>query len=186
MALWGNKDTLNDLVGTVTVNYDSKLVDGNSTTFVTAGLSAGDVISIGTGNTFGQAVVAGVTSETQISIASTQFLTIGIPEFGATGVAYTVSQEPVYTLGVGETARGTLGGASFVYGVDATEATVAAATTAFGKEAGFAVAHAGWVAVATTYIDSNKRLRVKSEVLVAMGGTMGGNDALDDDVFADS
>ena len=190
MALWGNKDTFSDLVGTVTVNYDSKLIDGDSTTFVTAGLSAGDVISIGTGNTFGQAVVAGVTSETQISIASTQFLTIGIPEFGATGVAYTVSQEPIYTLGIGETARGTVGGASFVYGVDETEVAVArTATVSSGgidKAGGFAVAHSGWVAVATTYIDSNNRLRVKSEVLVAMGGTMGANDSLDDAVFPDA
>jgi len=182
MALWGNKDSFSDLTGTVTVDYATKIVDGNATTFVTAGISTGDVISIGAGNTFGQAVIAGVTSETQLSIASTQFLS------GAaiSGVAYTVSQEPVYTLGVGSTLRGTIGGPSFVYGVDANEVTVAAATTAFGKEAGFAVAHAGWVAVAATYTDSNGRTRIKSEVLVASGSISTSFDAPDDAIFPDA
>jgi len=185
MALWGNKDSFSNLTGTVTVDYANKIIDGDTTTFVTAGISTGDVISIGVGNTFGQAVIAGVTSETQISIASTQFLS------GAAiaGIAYTVSQEPVYTLGVGETARGTVGGASLVYGVDQTEVGVArTADVTFGvtKSGGYGVAHSGWVSVASTYIDSNNRLRVKSEVLVAMGGTMGANDALDDSIFPDS
>jgi len=182
MALWGNKDSFSYLTGTVSVDYSTKVVTGSGTSFSTAGISTGDVISIGTGNTFGQAVIAGVTSETQISIASTQFLS------GAaiSGIAYTVSQEPVYTLGVGETARGTVGGLSLVYGVDATEATVAAATTAFGKEAGFAVAHAGWVAVAATYTDCNGNVRIKSEVLVASGSISTSFDASDDSIFPDA
>ena len=188
MALWGNKDSFSNLTGTVTVDYANKIIDGDSTTFVTAGISTGDVIAIGVGNTFGEAVIAGVTSETQISIASTQFLS------GAAiaGIAYTVSQQPVYALGIGETARGTLGPA-LIYGVDANEATVAAATTAFGKEAGFAVAHAGWVAVAATYTDSNGNTRIKSETLVAggadfngLGGISTSFDAGDDALFADS
>jgi len=180
MALWGNKDSFSNLTGTVSVDYATKVVTGSGTTFVTAGISTGDVISIGAGNTFGQAVVTSVTSATQLSIASTQFLS------GAaiSGIAYTVSEEPVYSLGVGEALRGTLGGPSLVYGVDATEATVAAATTAFGKEAGFAVAHAGWVAVAATYTDSNGRVRIKSETLVASGSITG--DATDDAIFPDS
>ena len=189
MALWGNKDSFSDLTGTVTVDYATKIVDGNATTFVTAGISTGDVIAIGAGNTFGEAVIAGVTSETQISIASTQFLS----GEAIAGIAYTVSQQPVYALGVGETARGTLGGSALIYGVDATEATVAAATTAFGKEAGFAVAHAGWVAVAATYTDSNGNTRIKSETLVAGGADFNGQggistsfDAGDDARFPDS
>jgi len=93
MALWGNKDSFSNLTGTVTVDYANKIITGSGTTFVTAGISTGDVISIGVGNTFGEAVISGVTSATQISIASTQFL-----ELGATGVAYTVSQKPSYTL----------------------------------------------------------------------------------------
>jgi hypothetical protein len=185
MALWGNKDSFNNLTGTVSVNYSTKVVTGSGTTFVTAGISTGDVISIGAGNTFGQAVISGVTSATQLSIASTAFLSGD----AISGIAYTVSQEPIYTLGVGETARGTVGGASLVYGVDQTEVGVArTADVTFGvtKSGGYGVAHSGWVSVASTYIDSNNRLRVKSEVLVAMGGTMGANDALDDDIFADS
>ena len=182
MALWGNKDSFSNLTGTVSVDYATKVVTGSGTTFVTAGISTGDVISIGTGNTFGQAVITGVTSATQLSIASTQFLSGD----AISGIAYTVSQEPVYTLGVGQTARGTIGGLSFVYGVDATEATVAAATTAFGKEAGFAVAHAGWVAVAATYTDSNGNVRIKSEVLVASGSISTSFDAADDSIFPDS
>jgi len=191
MALWGVKDTFSDLVGTVTVDYDSKVIDGDSTTFVTAGISTGDVITIGVGATFGEAVVAGVTSETQISIASTQFLALGIPGFGAAGVAYTASQKPIYTLGVGETARGTLGGASFIYGVDNVETGIAATATVQGKAGAFAVQHAGWVSVASTYIDSNGRLRVKSETLVAMGRDANGfggitGDAEDDATFPDA
>jgi hypothetical protein len=96
MALWGNKDTFSDLVGTIELNYSTKVVTGDTTTFVTAGISTGDVITIGAGGTFGEAVIAGVTSETQLLIASTQFLS------GATisaGTAYTVSQKPIYTLG---------------------------------------------------------------------------------------
>jgi hypothetical protein len=53
MALWGNKDSFSDLTGTVTVDYDNKVITGTGTTFVTAGISTGDVISIGVGNTFG-------------------------------------------------------------------------------------------------------------------------------------
>ena len=176
MALWGNKDSFSDLTGTVTVDYANKIVTGSGTSFSTAGISTGDVISIGAGNTFGQAVITGVTSETQVSIASTQFL-----ELGATGVAYTMSQQPVYVLGVGSTLRGTLGGPSLIYGVDANEVGMAATTSAFGKTGAFAVAHSGWVSVATTYTDSNGNLRVKSEVLVA-GGINTSFDA-DDDTF---
>jgi len=175
MALWGSKDSFSDLTGTVTVDYANKLINGTTTTFVTAGISTGDVISIGVGNTFGEAVIAGVTSETQISIASTQFL-----ELGATGVAYTVSQKPIYTL------HDSNYDATEIYGVDAAEVGVAATTP-------FAVTHGGWVAVAATYTDSNGRTRYKHEVLVAaaadqngFGGISTGFDAEDDAVFPDA
>jgi len=185
MALWGVRDTFSDLVGTVTVDYNSKVIDGDSTTFVTAGISTGDVISIGVGKTFGEAIVTGVTSETQISIASTQFLTLGIPEFGGTGVAYTASQKPSYTL------HDTNYGADDIFGVDNAETGIAATVTVQGKAGAFAVQHAGWVAVASTYIDSNGRMRVKSETLVAMGRDANGfggitGDAEDDATFPDT
>ena len=181
MALWGSKDSFSNLTGTVSVNYSTKVVTGAGTSFSTAGISTGDVIAIGAGNTFGEAVVAGVTSETQISIASTQFLS------GAAiaGVAYTVSQQPVYALGVGSTLRGTLGGPALIYGVDRNEVGIASVTSAFGKPAAFAVAHSGWVSVAATYTDCNGNVRVKSEVLVA-GGINTSFDADDDTLFPDS
>jgi len=164
MALWGNKDSFASLTGTVTVDYANKIITGSGTTFVTAGISTGDVISIGVGNTFGEAVVAGVTSATQISIASTQFLS------GAaiSGIAYTVSQKPIYTLGDSNW------GASEIYGVDSVEVGLARTTS-------FAVTHEGWVGV-TTYTDTHGNLRVKHEVLVA-GGILTTFDAEDDAKF---
>jgi len=164
MALWGNKDSFASLTGTVTVDYANKIITGSGTTFVTAGISTGDVISIGVGNTFGEAVVAGVTSATQISIASTQFLS------GAaiSGIAYTVSQKPIYTLGDSNW------GASEIYGVDSVEVGLARTTS-------FAVTHEGWVGV-TTYTDMHGRVRVKHEVLVA-GGILTTFDAEDDAKF---
>jgi len=164
MALWGNKDSFASLTGTVTVDYANKIITGSGTTFVTAGISTGDVISIGVGNTFGEAVVAGVTSATQISIASTQFLS------GAaiSGIAYTVSQKPIYTLGDSNW------GASEIYGVDSVEVGLARTTS-------FAVTHEGWVGV-TTYTDMHNNVRVKHEVLVA-GGILTTFDADDDAKF---
>jgi hypothetical protein len=164
MALWGNKDSFSNLTGTVTVDYANKIITGSGTTFVTAGISTGDVISIGVGNTFGEAVIAGVTSATQISIASTQFLS------GAaiSGIAYTVSQKPVYTL------EDTNWDADEIYGVDEIEVGLAATTA-------YAVGHSGWVGL-TTYTDMHGNLRVKHEVLVA-GGILTTFDAEDDTFF---
>ena len=164
MALWGNKDSFSNLTGTVSVDYSTKIVTGAGTSFSTAGIAAGDVISIGVGNTFGEAVVAGVTSETQISIASTG----GLSGLAISGIAYTVSQKPVYTLGDSNW------GASEIYGVDSVEVGLAATTA-------FAVTHEGWVGL-TTYTDTHGRLRVKHEVLVA-GGILTTFDAEDDAKF---
>ena len=171
MSLWGTADAVY-ATGTITVDYSTKTVTGSGTTFTNA--AAGDVISIGVGNTFGEAVISGITSDTILSIASTQFLS------GAAiaGVAYTVSQKPKYTL------HDTNYGAADIYGIDTLEVGVAATTK-------FAVAHAGWVGI-TTYNDMHGNLRVKSEVLVAMSGISTGTtsagvdgDAADDAAFTD-
>jgi len=61
-----------------------------------------------------------------------------------------------------------------VYGVDETEVGLAATTA-------YAVAHEGWVGI-TTYTDCHNNVRVKSEVLVAIGIT-GLDQANDDAVF---
>ncbi len=177
MSLWGNKDSLSNLTGTITINLATEVVTGSGTTFVTAGISTGDILVVGVGATYGQAVVTGVTSATQLSIGSTQFL---IPLNGSiAGAAYTVTQKPKYTLEDGQYNAPDVKSNRFsaVFGVDTTETTVAAATTVGGKNAAYAVAHAGWVGV-TTYVDNHGNFRVKSEVLVAMSGITTGADGI--------
>ena len=185
MALWGKADNLFS-PGTVEVNYSTETITGAGTSFTAAGISTGTTIVIGVGGTFGQAVISGITSDRVISIATTQYLS------GAaiSGVGYTLTQKPVYTLedsnyaGIQTTSTGLT---NAVYGVDEYEAAANAATGSKYK-----VAHAGWVGI-HTYIDQHGTLRVKSEVLVAMSGissnvpaTYGATgDALDDAVFPD-
>jgi hypothetical protein len=183
MALWGTSDSIFS-PGTVTVNYATKQVTGSGTSFV--GISTGSVISIGVGKTFGEAVVSGVTSQTVLSIASTQFLS----GRAISGVGYTVSQKPVYTLhdsnysvlGVGNTVN-------YIAGVDKYEAVAAVNTK-------YKVTHAGWVGVKTymarSDADGSLVLRVKSETLVAFSGITTGTasygvagDAADDTRYSD-
>lgn len=178
MALWGTADGIFS-PGTITVDYAQKTITGTGTSFRAAGVSTGTVISIGVGVTFGEAVISGVTSETYISIASTQFLS-GRP---ISGVAYTMSQKPVYVLqdsNYAESPAG-VGTINSVYGVDRYEAQSATNT----KQK---VSHAGWVGV-HTYIDMHGNYRVKSETLVAFSGISTGTPSYtsigdsSDDVF---
>ena len=171
MALWGTADAVY-ATGTITVDLSAKTIAGSGTTFTNA--AVGDVISIGVGNTFGEAVISAVTSDTAISIASTQFLA----NRTMAGVAYTISQKPKYTL------EDSHYGADEIYGVDIYEVGAAATTK-------YAVAHGGWVGI-NTYNDMHGTLRVKSEVLVAMSGISTGDtaaatdgDAADDTNFKD-
>jgi hypothetical protein len=178
MALWGTADSIIS-TGTVTVNYADKTVTGSGTSFTAA--TAGSVITVGTGGTFGEAVISGITSDTLISIASTDFLS------GAaiSGVAYTMSQKPVYLLQDSNyNILNTSSSTNAVYGVDANEAASNVTTQ-------YAVTHAGWVGI-KTYVDASGNLRVKSETLVAFSGISTGDatygsfgDALDDTVFPD-
>lgn len=178
MALWGTADSIYS-PGTVTVNFANKTITGSGTSFTNA--TVGSVISIGAGATFGEAVIAGITSNTYISIASTQFLR-NVP---IVGVAYTMSQKPIYVLqdsNYAESPAG-IGTINSVYGVDIYEAQLAVTTPQ-------KVAHAGWVGV-HTYIDTHGNLRTKSEVLVAFSGITTGTatvaspygDASDDATF---
>ena len=70
MALWGNTDLVYN-AGDIAVNLTSKEITGTTgvVTFTSA-VSEGDVVTVGTGATYGYAVVTGVTSTT-LSIAST-------------------------------------------------------------------------------------------------------------------
>ena len=53
MSLWGNKDSLDNLTGTITINLATETVTGSGTTFVTAGISTGDILVVGAGATGG-------------------------------------------------------------------------------------------------------------------------------------
>lgn len=164
MSLWGNKDSVYS-DGTVAIS--GKTVTGTGTTFNTAGLiNEGDVITVGAGQTQGEAVIASVTNATVLVLKDASHLDTGL----ISGATYSISQKPVYTL------KDTEYASSEIFGVDATEVGLARTTS-------FAVPHAGWVGV-QSYIDAHGRLRVKSEVLVA-GSTITG-DADDDDKFRDS
>ena len=155
MALWGTADAV-FATGTITVDLANKTITGSGTTFTNA--AVGDVISIGVGNTFGEAIISGITSNTFIAIGSTQFLA----NRAMVGVAYTISQKPKYTL------HDTHYGAADIFGLDPYEVGVANTTDKYG------VAHAGWVGI-NTYNDMHGNLRVKSEVLVAMSGISTGD-----------
>lgn len=185
MSLWGKSDNLFS-PGTVTVDYATETITGTGTSFRAAGISTGTVIVIGAGGTFGQAVISGITSETVISIATTQYLSGG----AIVGAAYTLTQKPVYTLEDSNydlTPTTSSGLTNQVYGVDEYEAAANAATGSKYK-----VAHAGWVGI-HTYIDNHGNFRVKSEVLVAMSGISSNTpatyaatgDAADDTQFPD-
>lgn len=167
MALWGTADSLFS-PGTVTVNYATETITGTGTSFRAAGISTGTVITIGVGGTFGQAVISGVTSERVISIATTQYLS------GAaiSGVGYTLSQRPIYTLEDSNydlTPTTSSGLFNNIYGVDQYEQ---AAVNASGTK--YHSAHAGWVGI-HTYIDCHGNYRVKSETLVAFSGIATGS-----------
>lgn len=187
MALWGKADSLYS-AGTVTVNLSAKTITGSGTSFTAAGITTGTVITIGVGGTFGQAVISGITSATLVSIATTQHLT-GVP---IVGIAYTLSQKPIYTLqdtnysGI-QTTSPTVTNA--IYGVDVAEAGYGNTATFRGKAGAYKVAHAGWVGI-HTYVDMHNNFRVKSETLVAMSGISSGattafatGDANDDSVY---
>jgi hypothetical protein len=150
MALWGTADSIFSPGTIASVDYAAKTITGSGTSFTAA--AVGSVISIGIGNTYGEAVISGITSDTLISVATTQYLSDNI----AAGVAYTLSQKPVYTLGDSHY------GSDEIKGVDIYE-TNAIKTTSY------AVQHAGWVGV-VTYTDTHGNLRVKSETLVAFSG----------------
>ena len=166
MALWGNNDAVG-AGGTVTLNYATGVVIGSGTTFGTVGAAAtGDVIRFGsrTGVYYGDAVIVGIASTTQLTIGSTA----GLSGVAIAGTSYKVCQLPKYTIldsKYSESSSGTED--SYVYGV--ADGGIAAA-----QGTSYALTHQGWVGV-TTYNDSEGNLRVKSEVLVAMSGITTGN-----------
>jgi hypothetical protein len=190
MALWGNKDLVyND--GTVAVNFDTKKVVGTGATFNTAGISTGNVITVGSGATLGYAVISAVDDATTLSISNTNGFVSGITTIAA-GASYAISAEPGYAVyqyvapeakAAGDATQTAPDGytklnTSSVYGVDTAETETARGAT--GDARLYKPQHAGWVGI-TTYIDTHGRLRVKSETLVAMGKDTDGNGGIQND-----
>ena len=181
MALWGNTDLVTN-AGTIGIAYTNGLVTGAGTTFVTAGVSTGNVITVGTGATYGYAIVESVTDATTLTIVNTDNLVDPAADVPA-GATYFISQEPLYVLGDSHFRAPESKTSGFstspvftgVFGVDSTEVSIA--NTATGDARKYAPAHSGWVGV-TTYIDMHGRLRVKTEVLVA--GGISNDNAADD------
>ena len=166
MALWGNKDNLNiGAAGTVYVsNWDTLTVTGSGTTFTN--FAAGNVIRFGDfkGTYYGDAVIKSITSNTVLTIASTEGLDDDLgrlgPGFGAT--TFVVSQLPIYTTSDSSFKEPESGYTKAVYAVDATNIDATAGD-------GLSADGVGWVGV-TTYTQSDGTLRTKSEILVAMSG----------------
>jgi len=97
MSLWGNNDSVYS-DGTISVDFGTNTVIGvvGVVTFTTAGIKTGDIITVGAGGTYGQAIITGFTSTT-ISIANTANFISGISTIPA--VIYNINEQPIYTLG---------------------------------------------------------------------------------------
>jgi len=98
MALWGNNDNKGS-GGTVSLNYAALVVTGSGTTFGQVGAAAtGDVIRFGYrgsgGTYFGDAVIVGIASTTQCSIASTA----GLSGASIASTSFYISELPKYTV----------------------------------------------------------------------------------------
>lgn len=161
MALWGNNDNVGS-TGTVSLNYDTRVVTGSGTSFgIDGGCAEGDVIRFGTrgggGTYYGDAVIVSIASSTSLTIDSTA----GLSGDAISGKQFTVSQLPkssVLDSKFSEASYGT--DDSLVYGVNSGGEGVAGA---------YAPTHEGWVGI-TTYVDCEGVLRIKRETLVAMSG----------------
>ena len=175
MSLWGKSESLLAGSGTVVINLSTKAVTGTNSTFSDA--MVGKVITVGAAGTCGEAVIASRSSATAISVASTQFL---VPDGSGnvTGVAYTVTEKPISTLGDANY------GVTEIYGVDVTEAqTINSGSSKTAEQKKYSPAHAGWVGI-QTYNDMHGNFRVKTETLVASSSITG--DADDDAKLPDS
>ena len=169
MALWGRDDNLTS-AGKVSLNYGTKVVTNNGSNF--AASDVGKVLrfgvrggSDGKGVYFGDGVISEFTSATQVKIASTE----GLSGAGIALTDYYKSELPVYTVDDSSYSEKSAndGYDKIIYGVSVTD------SQKFDGSAGkYRTSGSGWVGV-TTYVDCDGQFRVKSEILVAMGGDAG-------------
>mgnify|MGYP003332950662 CR=1 FL=1 len=171
MALWGNLDN-KGAGGTVSLNYDTLVVTGSGTTFGQVGAAAtGDIIRFGTkpnGTYFGEAVIVGIASTTQLSIGRT----CGLSGAAIGSTSFQISQLPKSSIKDTRYQHTTTDFDGYVYGVAEGGIDAAQGTS-------YALTHEGWVGV-QTYVDTHGNLRVKTETLVAMSGITTGNTPLYD------
>lgn len=169
MALWGNKDNVGS-GGTVSLNYGTGVVTGSGTTFGQVGAAkTGDIIRFGTrgggGIFFGDAIIVGIASTTQLTIGSTA----GLSGAAIAGTSFYVSELPKFTTWNQHYSQKNTNYDAIVYGIGKTAYdTYAGAATSYRLEG------EGWVGV-TTYVDSSGALRVKKEILVSMSGISTGD-----------
>jgi hypothetical protein len=170
MSLWGRNDNVGS-AGTVSLNYSTRIVTGSGTSFGNVGAAkTGDVIRFGIrgnrGTYYGDAVIVGIASTTQLTIGST----IGLTGASIAGTSFYISELPKYTIKDSTyQRRGGLSRDSLVYGISTSSSSVPSSYRGFS--------HQGWVGV-TTYMDNHGNLRVKSEVLVAMSGITTGSEGI--------
>ena len=161
MALWGNKNNI-DNVGLITgFDYDTKNVFGAGTSFGESGSAqVGDVISVGVrsdaGTYYGNVVIVSIASTQECAIAHTEALVAEtIADLSAVtssaGTSFYVSQLPKFTLFDLQGDRYRNPGSDFesdclVYGIS-TSAINGGLSTKYAVEA------EGWVGV-QTYLDN--------------------------------
>ena len=190
MALWGNKDLVY-ADGTIAIDVSALTVTGTGTTFTTAGISTGNVITVGAGATYGYVIVESIASNTSLTISDVGSLVSPHNSESGTdvpaGATYEISEEPLYTVkdstyrapAARTSGFSTSPVTASVYGVD--EIELGGANAASGDARKYAAPRTGWVGI-TTYTDMHGKLRVKSEVLVA-GGILTTADSVEENLI---
>jgi hypothetical protein len=172
MALWGNKDS-KTASGTVSITT-AGAVTGVGTAFTTQA-KTGNFMTVN-GNEYQIVNIADDTHCTVISGTNNGNGSVT----AKTAQAYALSEKPAFVAHESAETGGRSGNSSKVFGVDETEARVAA-NRAKGLKT------AGWVRY-NTYTDAQGNVRNKSEVLVAGGSFTAAvtGDAADDATLADA
>ena len=171
MALWGKKDTVYSTghISGISISNDDAVIIGNGTTWTELnGVVPGLVITI---SGKGAGVIRTVDSPSQLTLVGDTGFTA---ETGLTSL-YNISEQPKYLI------QDTNWGTDEIYGIDNAETAAANATS-------YEVSHAGWVGVTTytqTNADGTTEVRVKKEVLVAMGADNQGDGGISNDNNAD-
>lgn len=174
MALWGNKDS-KTATGTIAIST-AGVVTGTSTLFTTEA-KTGNYITAG-GRDY---QIVEITSNTAARVIAGTNNGNGTVTAVTAGSSYALSEKPVFVAHESAASNGSSGKSEAVFGVNVTEAGVAA-NRAKGLKT------AGWTRY-NTYTDAQGNVRNKVEVLVAGRGDFTAalaGDAADDATLADS